>query len=187
VIRYIRSESMPGARPALFLDRDGVLNRREVGGYVTTPAQFELLDVALESAIAAQSAGAAIIIVTNQGCIGRRKATESDVMQVHAVLLGALSSRGICVDAIYSCPHHPASPDPSLRECECRKPHPGLILAAASDLNIDLSRSIMIGDQPSDAAAALAAGIATDRTFLVDVIGETTLALRVVTALNGCS
>lgn len=164
-------------RPALFLDRDGVLNRRIVDGYVIEPRDFEPLDFVLNAAGAAQRAGAALVVVTNQGVIGRRRATESDVMAIHALLLTELSKYGIVLDGIYACPHHPLAPEAGQRDCECRKPKPGLILAAAHDLNLDLSRSIMIGDQPSDVAAARAAGIAEDRALLVGGADQTDPAL----------
>lgn len=176
MIRYIRGEAGSVARPALFLDRDGVLNRRIVDGYVIEPSDFEPLDLALDAAAAAQSAGAALVVVTNQGGIGTRKATESHVMVIHALLFAALGNRGIVVDGIYTCPHHPRSPDPAQRDCQCRKPKPGLMLAAARDLNLDLASSILIGDQPSDIAAARAAGIAQNRALLVGGAVQTDLA-----------
>jgi D-glycero-D-manno-heptose 1,7-bisphosphate phosphatase len=172
MLRYIRSEAGLLARPALFLDRDGVLNRRIVDGYVVEPSDFQLIDLALDAMAAAQRLGAALVVVTNQGAIGRNLATESDVMSVHALLVAALSKHGIILDGIFACPHHPLSSDPKQRDCHCRKPKPGLILAAARDLNLDLPGSIMIGDQPSDLAAARAAGIAEDRTLLIDEGGQ---------------
>jgi D-glycero-D-manno-heptose 1,7-bisphosphate phosphatase len=144
-----------------------VLNRRVVDGYVTKPAELELIGLALNAAVAAQKLGAALIVVTNQGSIGRRCATEADILRVHACLLESLSAQGIFLDGIYTCPHHPRSIDPAQRDCLCRKPKPGMIFAAASDLNLDLGESILIGDQPSDVSAALAAGISEDRALLV--------------------
>jgi len=167
MLRYLRGEAGPSPRAALFLDRDGVLNRRIVDGYVIEPDDFESIDVALDAARAAQEAGAALVVVSNQGAIGRGHATEAQIMTIHGLLIEALSKHGIVVDGIYACPHHPKSSDPAQRDCECRKPKPGLILAAARELNLDLARSILIGDQPSDIAAARAAGIAEDRTLLI--------------------
>lgn len=167
MFRYIRGEAGSAPRPALFLDRDGVLNRRNIDGYVIGPTDFEALGLAWDAAEAAQKAGAALVVVTNQGGIGRCRATESDVMVIHALLLAALSKRGIVLDGIYTCPHHPQSLDSTQRDCRCRKPKPGLIIAAARDLDLDLTASILIGDQPSDMAAARAAGIAEDRALLV--------------------
>lgn len=176
MFRYIRSEAGSAPRPALFLDRDGVLNRRNIDGYVTDPSDFEEVGLAWDAAEAAQKAGAALVVVTNQGSIGRGRATESEVMVIHALLLAVLSKRGIVLDGIYTCPHHPQSLDPGQRDCRCRKPKPGLIIAAARDLNLDLTASILIGDQPSDMAAARAAGIADNRALLVGGPDPTDLA-----------
>jgi D-glycero-D-manno-heptose 1,7-bisphosphate phosphatase len=176
VLRYLRSDAGTARRPALFLDRDGVLNRHIVDGYVVEPSDFEPIDLALDAAAAAQTVGAALVVVTNQGGIGTRKATESHVMVVHALLLAALGSRGIVLDGIYTCPHHPRSADTAQRYCQCRKPKPGLILAAARDLNLDLTGSMLIGDQPSDIAAARAAGIAPSRALLVGATAPADLA-----------
>ena len=167
MLRYLRGEADAAPRPALFLDRDGVLNRHIVGGYVVSPADFEPIDIAAEAAAAARELGAALVVVTNQGVIGRELATESDLMVINGLLLAALAERGIFLDGIYMCPHHPMAPDPMQRDCGCRKPKPGMILAAARDLNLDLGRSLFIGDQPSDIAAARAAGIVDARTLLV--------------------
>jgi D-glycero-D-manno-heptose 1,7-bisphosphate phosphatase len=167
MLRYIRGQAGPAPRPALFLDRDGVLNRHIVDGYVIEQSDFKPIDLALGAAAEAQRAGAALVVITNQGAIGRQRATESQVMAIHALLLATLREHGVVLDGIYICPHHPQSPDPTQRECECRKPKPGLILAAARDLNLDLVRSIFIGDQPSDVAAAHAAGIPEDRVLLI--------------------
>jgi D-glycero-D-manno-heptose 1,7-bisphosphate phosphatase len=182
VLRYLRGQAASTPRPALFLDRDGVLNRRKIDGYVIESEDFEPLDIALEAAVTAQKLGAALVVVTNQGCIGRRRATEAQVMAVHAHLLSTLGAHGISLDGIFTCPHHPLSADPTQRECLCRKPKPGLILAAAADLNLDLTASILIGDQPSDVAAARAAGIAADRALLVDTARQSDLARSVRTA-----
>ncbi len=167
MIRYLSSVPHTSARPALFLDRDGVLNRRILGGYVKCPADLELIDLALGAALAAQTAGAAIVVITNQGVVGRNLASEADLMAIHAHMLEALDEQGIHIDGIYACPHHPLALDPALRRCECRKPMPGLLLAASRDLNLDLSRSAMVGDQESDIMAARAAGIPADRALLV--------------------
>lgn len=164
---------MSTSRPALFLDRDGVLNRHIVDGYVTAPSEFELIGVALEAARTAKAKGAVLVVVTNQGLIGRQLASESDILVIHALLLKGLTKQGVELDGIYACPHHPLSPDPSQRYCGCRKPEPGLILSAAADLNVDLTRSLLIGDQLSDAGAALAAGIARERILLVGAQGKT--------------
>lgn len=168
MIRYLRTGRHETARPALFLDRDGVLNRRKVNGYVVRASELELLELALGAARLARLAGAALVVITNQGCIGRGLATEVDVMKVHAALMAELAERDVTIDAIYACPHHPLADDPKQRNCTCRKPKPGMIVAAANDLNLDLRLSVFVGDQESDIAAALAAGIAVDRALSVE-------------------
>jgi len=167
MLRYLRGEAGSVPRPALFLDRDGVLNTHIVDGYVIEPRDFEPIDIALGAAAAAQDLGAALVVVSNQGVIGRELATEADIMVIHGMLLDVLSKHGIALDAIYICPHHPKAPDPRRRVCECRKPKPGMILSAARDLNLDVSASVLIGDQPSDIEAARAAGIAEDRALMI--------------------
>ena len=164
--RYIAPRAR-AAGGALFCDRDGVLNRRNPGGYVTTPDRFELLELALPALRQATRDGVPVVIVSNQGAIARGLASSEEVLLVNALMLNRLTERGIEVDAIYVCPHHPSAIDPSDRRCACRKPAPGLFLAAAADLGIDLSRSLMLGDQPSDEAAAVAAGIPASRALTV--------------------
>ena len=109
MIRYIRGEAAQEPRPALFLDRDGVLNRHIVDGYVTAPADFEPIDLVVDAAATAQQRGAALVVVSNQGAIARGLATEADIMAIHGLLVAALSERGIVLDGIYICPHHPDS------------------------------------------------------------------------------
>jgi D-glycero-D-manno-heptose 1,7-bisphosphate phosphatase len=165
--RYVSPGRVVSGRPALFCDRDGVLNRRVPGGYVTAPVQVEVLGIALPALRAATHLGMTVVMVTNQGAIGRRLATSEEVLLVNATLLTQLSSVGIRIDAVYVCPHHPDAADVSDRDCRCRKPAPGLFLAAADDLGIDLARSVAIGDQPSDREAAISAGIPAERMVLV--------------------
>lgn len=177
---HLRTPSRPLPRPALFLDRDGVLNRRVIDGYVTKEADVDLIDVALDAAATAQELGVALVVVSNQGSIGRGLASESDVMAVNTRLLELLNEAKIDLDGIYVCPHHPEAVDPADRRCSCRKPKPGLIHAAVSDLNIDLATSVMIGDQPTDISAAIAAGISPDCALLVHANAEAHLPARVL-------
>ncbi len=170
MLRYLRSLPHLEARPALFLDRDGVLNRRRPDGYVTSAEHFELLPGCLDATRAAQAAGAAIIVVTNQGAIARELASERNIEGIHRLLIEGLERAGIFLDAIYVCPHHPLAPSESLRHCGCRKPKPGLIVQAVRDLNLDVRRSTLIGDQLTDIEAARAAGIV--RPILVNESSE---------------
>jgi D-glycero-D-manno-heptose 1,7-bisphosphate phosphatase len=155
-----------------------------VDGYVVEPSDFQPLDLAMGAAAAAQEMGSALVVVSNQGAIGRGHATESQIMVINALLLEMLARREIVLDGIYLCPHHPLSADPMHRNCECRKPKPGLILAAARDLNLDVDGSILIGDQESDLAAARAAGISEDRALLIGPATRTDPALFVRRALR---
>jgi D-glycero-D-manno-heptose 1,7-bisphosphate phosphatase len=168
VIRYLRDERAPahrGAhRPAAFLDRDGVLNRRVLDGYVTSPEGLEVLPGALPAVVAACRLAIPVVIVSNQGGIGRGVVTEGDVLATTGRLLDLLDAAGIRVSAVYMCPHHPAAG----QHCTCRKPEPGLLLAASLDLGIDLSKSMFVGDQGTDRDAALAAGLAADAIHIVD-------------------
>ncbi len=159
VIRRVFGPANAEPGPALFLDRDGVLNRRDPHGYILRTEDLVLLPTALGAAHVAQDRGARIVVVSNQGAIARGLAPVAAVDTVNAALLSALALRGVHVDAIYLCPHHPAAQNPRDRQCRCRKPQPGLVVDAARELGLDLARSVMIGDQPSDMAAAAAAGI----------------------------
>lgn len=138
-------------RPALFLDRDGVLNVDH--SYVSRVADFEPVDGVFEALRLAAARGYALIVVTNQSGIGRGYFTRDDYLVLEAHIHRLFASEGVALTAIYHCPHHPDA------GCDCRKPRPGMILRAAREHDIDLSRSMMIGDKPSDAEAGRAAGV----------------------------
>jgi D-glycero-D-manno-heptose 1,7-bisphosphate phosphatase len=170
MLRYLRSSPTASTtkRPALFVDRDGVLNRLSVGGYVTSPSQLEVLDSVLPALDEARRSGARVVVISNQGCIARGIATEGEVLSVNAALIDRLADRGASVDAIYICPHHPAALHEAERHCSCRKPAPGMLAAAARDLEIDLSDSLFIGDQLTDLQAGRAAGIPAENLIHVN-------------------
>jgi D-glycero-D-manno-heptose 1,7-bisphosphate phosphatase len=151
-------------RPAVFLDRDGVLVRD--CHLLTQAAALQLEPGAAEAIVTAQRAGYAMVVVTNQTVISRGLCTEDDVAGIHSHMLELLRARGCApLDAIYVCPHHPhASVSTLRRECECRKPKPGMLLRAAAEHALDLSASVMIGDRISDVIAGRRAGC---RTILV--------------------
>lgn len=152
----------------LFVDRDGVLNRREVDGYVLDPGQLLPLEAAIPALARASGRGVPVVIASNQGCLSQRLLDRETLEGIHAKLLDHLSTREVQVTAIYVCPHHPAAVEPGDRSCGCRKPNPGLLTAAATDLGLDLSRSVFVGDQETDRGAAEAAGIPKDNIWLVD-------------------
>jgi D-glycero-D-manno-heptose 1,7-bisphosphate phosphatase len=135
----------------VFVDRDGTLT--EEVGYVNHPSRVRLLPGAAEAVRVMRAAGRAVVVVTNQAGVGRGYLTPALVAAANAELERQLAEVGTQVDAIYVCQHHPAD------GCECRKPKPGLILRAAADLDLDLTRSTMVGDKPSDIEAAAAAGM----------------------------
>lgn len=168
MLRFVTGNGPPAdGEPGLFVDRDGVLNRRIVDGYVLSPSELVPLDGVVPALRRASEVKVPIVIVSNQGALSRRMLSEPDLVAIHRKLLDHLSAQGVTVHAIYVCPHHPDAVDPDDRQCECRKPGPGLILAAADDLGVDVTRSVFIGDQESDRQAAAAAGIPEHHFWLV--------------------
>lgn len=160
MIRYLADRRPGGApRPALFLDRDGVLNEELPNTYVLGVDSLRCSGVAIAACHVAMQREIPIVVVTNQGVVGRELVSPADLMRIHARLLDFLGEHSIVLEAIYACPHHPDAPRPCMRTCSCRKPSPGMLLAAADDLRLDLPASAMIGNRSTDRAAALAAGI----------------------------
>ena len=181
MIRTTFSARSGGGAGGLFIDRDGVLNHRVQDGYVLRADELRVLDHALPAIRAARCVGALVVVVTNQGCVGRRLLDEAGLALIHASLVREIEARGGAIDAVYACPHHPLAPDPADRSCECRKPRAGLLLAAAGDLDISLERSVMIGDQASDIHAGLASGMRAENVLLVD---DGALGQKVASALG---
>ena len=149
----------PLLRPALFLDRDGVLNEDQ--GYVHRWADFRWIAGAREAVAAFNRAGWLVIVVTNQSGVGRGYYTEDDMHALHARMDAELAAGGGRIDAFYHAPHHPEAmldayrhPDPP-----DRKPNPGMILKALSEWPINREASILVGDKPSDLEAATRAGV----------------------------
>jgi D-glycero-D-manno-heptose 1,7-bisphosphate phosphatase len=154
-------ETLPARplRPALFLDRDGVLN--EDHGYVWRWEDFRWIPGARATVAAFNRAGWLVIVVTNQSGVGRGFYTEEAMHALHARMAADLAQAGGHIDAFYHAPQHPEAavetyrhPDPPLR-----KPNPGMILQALAEWPIDREASLLIGDKPSDLEAALRAGI----------------------------
>ncbi|MDR3176212.1 MAG: D-glycero-beta-D-manno-heptose 1,7-bisphosphate 7-phosphatase [Desulfovibrio sp.] len=146
-------------RPAVFFDRDGVLNHDF--GYVHTVEDFRWIEGARESILACNEAGYLVFVVTNQAGIAKGIYTESTMHALHAYMQADLRGMGAHVDAFAFCPHHPEGLVPELRQtCSCRKPKPGMILQLYQEWPIDPKASFLIGDKPSDLQAAEAAGIA---------------------------
>lgn len=145
-------------RPAVFFDRDGVLNVDH--GYVGSVARFVWNEGAREAVAEVNRRGYLAIVVTNQSGIARGYYREADLDALHTWMRERLAEHGAHLDAIYVCPHHPEATVARYRQhCTCRKPAPGMILRAVRDLDIDVPSSLLIGDKPSDCAAASAAGV----------------------------
>lgn len=138
---------------AVFLDRDGVINR-ETGGYVYKPEEFELNEGLFEALKLFRDRGFILIIITNQGGIGQNLYTHKHVEKLNEILKIEFSAKEIEIAGIYYCPHHPVS-----GKCLCRKPQSLLIEKAIARFNIDPSLSFMIGDNERDIKAAEKAGV----------------------------
>ena len=149
----IELEKSAEKQKAVFLDRDGTIC--EDASYLHEPEKFKLLPNALEGIKKMQDAGYKIAIVTNQTGIGMGYYTKEDFYKVNLEMFGQVSPSGIRIEKIYYCPH-------SLSEdCECRKPKAGLLKRGEKELNLDLSKSFMIGDKAIDIEAGKAAGTKT--------------------------
>ncbi len=140
--------------PAIFIDRDGVIiENRDL--YVRTWDDVQLIPQALHALCKPGLNGYKIIIVTNQAGIGKGLIDPAVAEEINHQLIFIIAEAGRTIDGIYVCPH--TNED----GCDCRKPKPGLLLRAARDHNIDLSRSVMIGDALTDMQAGQSAGVAT--------------------------
>lgn len=145
-------------RPAVFFDRDGVLNHDF--GHVHDVSDFQWIDGAWESILACNEAGYYVFVVTNQAGIAKGLYPEAAMHELHAYMRAELRKTGAHVDAFAFCPHHPDGVVPALRKsCSCRKPEPGMLLRLSEDWAIASETSFLIGDKPSDVQAAEAAGI----------------------------
>jgi D-glycero-D-manno-heptose 1,7-bisphosphate phosphatase len=154
---------MTTLQPAVFLDRDGVII--EDAHYLGDRYRVRLIPGSAEAIAALNRAGWPVVVVTNQSGVGRGLFTVVHVEGVHAHLAGLLATFGARVDAFHYCPHHPEAEVEAYRaDCDCRKPRPGMLLAAAAALGLDLARSWMVGDRASDLEAGAAVGC---RTVLV--------------------
>lgn len=150
--------SDPVFRRAAFLDRDGVVNIDHA--YVYRREDFEFVPGILAAARALHEAGFALVVVTNQSGIGRGMYSAADFDRLTDWMRGEFAAAGAPLAGVYFCPHHPReAQEPYRRDCDCRKPAPGMLLAAARDLKLDLGASVLFGDKESDLQAAAAAGV----------------------------
>lgn len=156
----IHKKNLRNKQKAIFLDRDGTINR--YAGFLRNVEDFELLPDVAEAIKRINKSGYLAIVVSNQPVIARGEITTEELQQIHNKMETLLGLKGAYLDAIYYCPHHPDKgydgEIPSLKiDCECRKPKPGMLLKAASEYNIDLEESWMIGDRENDIKAGKAA------------------------------
>jgi D,D-heptose 1,7-bisphosphate phosphatase len=163
-------------RPAVFLDRDGVINK-EVN-LLSSLDQMELIIGAAEAIRTINQSGYLAVVVSNQPVIARNLCDFDELKQIHNKMETLLGKEQAYLDAIYFCPHHPDRGYPEERveykiDCDCRKPKSGMFLKAAKDLNIDMSNSFMIGDKNTDIQAGQAAGV--KQSFLIPTNEENAL------------
>jgi D-glycero-D-manno-heptose 1,7-bisphosphate phosphatase len=144
-------------RPAVFLDRDGTLI--EEAGYLDRLERLVLYPFSVDAVRLLNRAELAVVVVTNQAGVARGIFPESFVEEAHAHLRERIEAGGARLDAVYYCPHHPdGSVDLYRRACDCRKPGDAMLRRAAADLNLDLTRSVVVGDRWHDIQAGRAAG-----------------------------
>jgi D-glycero-D-manno-heptose 1,7-bisphosphate phosphatase len=145
-------------RPAVFLDRDGVINQES--GYVHRVDEFHFIDGVFDACRQMSKAGYRLIVITNQAGIARGYYTEDDFHQLTKWMLNEFRQQGIEIDDVYYCPHHPVhGVGRYRRDCGCRKPAPGMFLRAAREHSLDLRRSILVGDKATDIEAGRSAGV----------------------------
>lgn len=154
--RLCLTETFLKRRPAVILDRDGVLNLKPPKAcYVTKREEFSWIPGAVEAVRLLNAEGYLVIIITNQAGIARGMMTQADLDDVHGAMKEELARQSVFIDAIYVCPHGWDE------GCDCRKPNPGMLFAAQRDFHLDLSRVFFIGDDIRDKQAGDAAGCKT--------------------------
>ena len=150
--------------PAIFLDRDGVINHNY--GYVYKQENFDFIEGIFDTALHAHKLNYKLIVITNQAGIGRGYYTEEQFHHLTAWMCDQFSAVGSPIEHVYYSPYHPtAGIGKYLKDDYSRKPNPGMILQAQKDFSIDLGSSILIGDKVGDIQAGIAAGVGTNLLF----------------------
>ncbi len=175
----VQVKNLHNKQKAIFLDRDGVINKHI--GFLRHIDDFELIEGVSDAIRHINQSGYLAIVVTNQPVIARGEVTWDELHEIHRKMETLLGKEGAYIDGLYICPHHPDKGFEGERPeykfvCECRKPKPGMLLQAAHDFNIDLSKSYMIGDSQSDIEAGKNAGCKESiliGTNLRDILGKT--------------
>jgi D-glycero-D-manno-heptose 1,7-bisphosphate phosphatase len=143
------SEILKMKKRAVFLDRDGTINKDV--GYPSSFSMIEIFPYSFEAIKKINEADLLAVIVSNQSGVGRGLIVEENLHNIHQELRAAFAKRGAHFDGFYYCPHYHLSSIPKYRKnCQCRKPNPGMGLQAAADLNIDMNNSYMVGDKVED-------------------------------------
>ncbi len=156
----------------VFLDRDGVINE-DSPDYITSWAAFHFIPGSLDAIARLTGAGIRVIVITNQSAVGRGMLDPAELESMHRRMREAVAGSGGRITDIFYCPHLPGN------GCDCRKPKPGMILAARKRYGIDLDEAVMVGDSAKDILAGKAAGCG--RTVLVRT-GSGTRAIRTLEA-----
>lgn len=152
---------------AVFLDRDGVINRKPPqGSYITRWEEMQVLPDVPEGIGLLNKLGFRIIVVSNQRCVAKGLVTTAELDSIHQRMCEQLAAAGAKIDGVYYCPH-----EKKVR-CNCRKPAPGMLLAAARKHRLDLTASWMIGDSEIDIEAGKNAGCKTARLLESDTAGN---------------
>lgn len=160
----VTERNLKNKQRAIFIDRDGTINKYV--GFLRNIDDFELIDGVAEAIRKINESGYLAIIVTNQPVIARGEVSFDELETIHNKMETLLGKEAAYIDAIYFCPHHPHKGYSGERvelkyDCDCRKPKPGMLLRAANDFNIDLSKSWMVGDGENDIKAGISAGCKT--------------------------
>jgi histidinol-phosphate phosphatase family protein len=150
-----RSPQASAGKACVFIDRDGVINERPGDGYVLAWEEFRFRPDAISALRVLAEAQIPTIVVSNQSCVGRGLLKQTGLIDIMDRMTQRLERENAPLAAWYCCPH---APDDG---CDCRKPKPGMILRAIAEFGFDASRSHMIGDSATDAAAGEASGCVT--------------------------
>ena len=143
---------------AVFLDRDGVVNRKAPEGqYIVRWEDFEFLPGVPEGIRHLNEANFSVVVVSNQRCTAKGLITSHQLEHIHRCMIDELAAANAIIDAVYYCPHEVES------QCACRKPAPGMLVRAAQEHSLDLNASWMVGDSDLDILAGKAAGCRTVR------------------------
>jgi len=168
------SAQRPSRHGCVFLDRDGVINERIVGGYVLHWADFRWRPGAIAAMRALSAAGLPLVVASNQSAVGRGLMTSATLVDIMRRMTNELDSYDIPLAAWYCCPHAPDA------GCTCRKPGTAMLASCARDLHVNLSRSFLIGDSPSDIEAGTAAGCTSFLVEGADAAGLERIAQRII-------